>query len=274
MQGASASLDDFLTVPGGELLYGSRFAGVDHGPSATSFPVPGLPARGLCPEQLGGVRRSRSGANQRDPTVLAILVVTLYSPSAVPVPVRSHPADALPYGFLYQVCQACPRCGTGPARIEADLALAVLAGFGAVALSSSSVGSNGTGATRRSGRDRSGVMLESWNQPIPMVPIETGSSLPPVYAWLHDQAPGVVVAEIPDGMVQDYRYEYFSTYDWHPRLNGTSGFRPPAYDQVRNSWRTSRIRRGGQPEEPRGAICRRAHGYTDERRSAGGACRR
>ncbi len=229
-------------------LYGSRFAGVDHGTERYLFPgfLACLLAACALSSWVVCVARRRAAPTREIPRYMAILVVTLVLAFG-PYQFLFDPIQptALPYGFLYQVVPGMSEMQHQPQLgLEADLALAVLAGFGAVALS------------RQLGRLKwdwarpavlaaivGGVMLESWNQPIPMVPIETGSSLPPVYAWLHDQAPGVVVAEIPDGMVQDYRYEYFSTYDWHPRLNGTSGFsdhRPTI--RSGNSWRTSRIR--------------------------------
>jgi hypothetical protein len=61
------------------------------------------------------------------------------------------------------------------------------------------------------------------------------TDIPPVYAWLHAQDPGAVVAEVPalgrDGFAS-YRYEYMSTYHWHPLVNGGSGFEPPASGSI------------------------------------------
>ena len=56
---------------------------------------------------------------------------------------------------------------------------------------------------------------------------------PPLYAWLARQPSGVV-AELPMPVPEalpgpDARYAYFSTFHWHPLLNGYSGFFPASY---------------------------------------------
>jgi hypothetical protein len=65
---------------------------------------------------------------------------------------------------------------------------------------------------------------------------------PPLYAWLAQQPSGVV-AELPMPVPEalpgpDARYAYFSTFHWHPLLNGYSGFFPASYveraDALRN----------------------------------------
>ena len=53
---------------------------------------------------------------------------------------------------------------------------------------------------------------------------------PPVYAYLAALPRGTVVAEFPFGPTGfELRYVYYSTFHWHPILNGYSGFFPDGY---------------------------------------------
>jgi hypothetical protein len=56
---------------------------------------------------------------------------------------------------------------------------------------------------------------------------------PAIYAWLAQQPSGVVVElpmPVPEALPgPDARYVYFSTFHWHPLLNGYSGFFPASY---------------------------------------------
>jgi hypothetical protein len=56
---------------------------------------------------------------------------------------------------------------------------------------------------------------------------------PAIYAWLAKQPSGVVVElpmPVPEALPgPDARYAYFSTFHWHPLLNGYSGFFPASY---------------------------------------------
>jgi hypothetical protein len=77
------------------------------------------------------------------------------------------------------------------------------------------------------------VVLEFASLPLPLVPIETGELVPAVYRWLAQQAADSAAVELPACDVADaFRYEYFSTYHWHPLVNGHSGFEPDAYDDI------------------------------------------
>ena len=66
----------------------------------------------------------------------------------------------------------------------------------------------------------------------PLVPVASGSAIPAVYRWLAVQPPGPV-AELPmcgapgPWCGEESAYMYYSTYHWHPLLNGGGGFFPP-----------------------------------------------
>jgi len=68
-------------------------------------------------------------------------------------------------------------------------------------------------------------MAVEYSVSIPVEQVAWGSRLPPVYAWLRQQAPGPVV-ELPGAGVEVSYYLLASTVDGHPRINGWSGFTP------------------------------------------------
>jgi hypothetical protein len=102
--------------------------------------------------------------------------------------------------------------------------------------------------------------------PLPMDPVEAGAQVPPVYRWLAAQPAGGALLEVPwairhggeldprwrgkywlldrklrwtDGhsnLLLDWitraQYVYFSTYHWHPIVNGYSGYTPSSYDAI------------------------------------------
>jgi len=74
------------------------------------------------------------------------------------------------------------------------------------------------------------VNLEALRAPLQYTPF---SEIPPVYGVLAQQAPPVVVVELPFFAPRKYSlnasYMLDSTRYWHPLLNGYSGFRPAAY---------------------------------------------
>jgi len=69
--------------------------------------------------------------------------------------------------------------------------------------------------------------------------LPVGSNVPQVYQVLARNAPGPVL-EIPAGspagdlraMATESEYMFFSTFHWHPLLNGYSGYWPPSYAPV------------------------------------------
>ena len=77
------------------------------------------------------------------------------------------------------------------------------------------------------------VMLEA----MPRMPLErVWKSPPPIYASISGE-PTAVLAEFPMptapvGFFFDTRYLYFSTFHWHPMLNGNSGYFPKSYEEL------------------------------------------
>jgi hypothetical protein len=232
----SATWTDFVSVLPGQPVYGAvlgRFLHTDWPAEHALFP--GLAVLGLA--AVAVVQFERLGGEDRRELVryLAIAVVALvlsFGPFArLP---RLAEAVPLPYAALYQLVPGFAALRV-PARFEfvVMLALAVLAGFGVKALASTWSRHMSIG-TRRAllAGVAACALLELVPGPTTLNPIETGAAVPPVYAWLADHDPGAVVAELPVTAAANYRYVYFSTYHWHPLVNGTSGFNPPESDQI------------------------------------------
>jgi len=145
----------------------------------------------------------------------------------------------LPYLYLLQVVPAFGVMRV-PARFDllVMLALSVVAGFGVARLST--VLARRTSALNRRlllGAVVVVTLFEVLPQPRSMTPISVGAAVPPVYSWLRHQDPTAVVAEIPTRGPTGYAtfgYEYMSTYHWHPLVNGSSGFEPPASTRIAN----------------------------------------
>ncbi len=93
------------------------------------------------------------------------------------------------------------------------------------------------------------LLLRSWAH-VEVAFIERGDRLPPVYRWLAQQPPTVIV-ELPlafrmadppslepidpDQVWPTYnlfRYQYFSTYHWQESIDGYSGFVPPRHGEI------------------------------------------
>jgi hypothetical protein len=72
---------------------------------------------------------------------------------------------------------------------------------------------------------------------IPRMPLERVWAEPPaIYASIAGE-PDAVLAEFPMPMVPlgyyfDTRYLYFSTFHWHPIVNGNSGYFPETYEEM------------------------------------------
>lgn len=83
------------------------------------------------------------------------------------------------------------------------------------------------------------VAVEYWQAPLALVPVEVGSSVPPVYRWLDEHGAGRPLLEWPVPPPGDLRsgYEharamYFGTYHWLPLLNGYTAYEPPSFEVV------------------------------------------
>ncbi|MGH2388877.1 MAG: hypothetical protein ACRDIE_11805 [Chloroflexota bacterium] len=65
----------------------------------------------------------------------------------------------------------------------------------------------------------------------PLFPVASGGAIPPVYKWLANQPTGVLL-ELPicglpgQPCLEESTYMYYSTYHWHPLVNGGGGFFP------------------------------------------------
>jgi len=73
--------------------------------------------------------------------------------------------------------------------------------------------------------------LEFGYKPLSLIRMPVGLEVPEVYRWLAAEKPGPLV-ELPAGMWENYKYEYFSTYHWLPLVNGASGYGLPTYGQL------------------------------------------
>jgi hypothetical protein len=77
------------------------------------------------------------------------------------------------------------------------------------------------------------VMVEA----MPRMPLErVWPKPPPIYASIAGE-PSAVLAEfpmptVPVGYFFDTRYLYFSTFHWHPIVNGNSGYFPKSYEEL------------------------------------------
>lgn len=77
----------------------------------------------------------------------------------------------------------------------------------------------------------------------PPAPYLTPGNTPPdVYRYLSSLPPSTVVAELPfTDLWYNTRYLYFSTFHWHPLVNGFTSFFPPAYTE-RARWLVNPVR--------------------------------
>ena len=77
------------------------------------------------------------------------------------------------------------------------------------------------------------IMFEA----MPRMPLErVWPAPPPIYASISSE-PSAVLAEFPMptarvGYFFDSRYLYFSTFHWHPMVNGNSGYFPKSYQEL------------------------------------------
>jgi hypothetical protein len=82
-------------------------------------------------------------------------------------------------------------------------------------------------------------VAESWSAPLQMSPVATREAVPPAYRWLASQPPAPV-AEYPmqyhipgdPDVAMGNTYQYYSTYDWQPTINGSVTIKPFAYSAV------------------------------------------
>jgi len=71
------------------------------------------------------------------------------------------------------------------------------------------------------------------------MPVAVPPHVPAVYGWIAQQGENEPVLELPipasgslNAAVSAARAMYFSTYHWHPLLNGYTGYTPPSYELI------------------------------------------
>ena len=77
------------------------------------------------------------------------------------------------------------------------------------------------------------LVVESWSVQQPLVKVQSGAAVPPVYSWL-DRQPSGTVLELPicdqhlpwSICTEEFIYMYYQTYHWHPLVNGWAGSYP------------------------------------------------
>ncbi|MBI4757713.1 MAG: hypothetical protein HY783_01730 [Chloroflexi bacterium] len=156
---------------------------------------------------------------------------------------------ALPYRWLYDLVPGFQAL-RAPLRFAglAMLGLSVLAAFGAASLLLPALPGSGPtglghypGARLARARQALGVLLvlavALENLVLPganAAPVPTGAQVPPVYWWLRQQAPRVIL-ELPLIMSKPglgLLNQYLSVYHWSSTPDGYSGFVPPRHGQV------------------------------------------
>jgi hypothetical protein len=260
----SASLRQYMMVPPGSVIHG-RWLPSDDTPIAGGYPVDAL-FPGIVALMLGGWGLIRGRGSIRWFFVLLIMASTLLSfgPRLYLAPGQPAGLDiALPYAWLYTLLPGF-KALRAPVRFDAlaMLALAVLAGYGAAALTSSLEGGRRKGEPgtehakgRRTRWLAAGspvliaslVVLESTVWPAARAEsVPVGKAVPPVYRWLADQTPAERLAEREAGSRSSVlelpmaftpggpqlEYQYFSTVHWWTTPDGYSGFIPPKHGQI------------------------------------------
>lgn len=225
-------LSYLATVPG-NLVYSSIFKDLTAFNVSRGQPLfPGLAAIALALIAL--VRRAhRSGYF----LALAVCSIVLsFGPQLLLG--RAGDAVPLPFSTPYTWLQAIPGLkGLGaPARFDilVTLALAMLAGQGALVIASSLARGRIAGWVLVSAL----VLSEHLSIPIRLTPVLTGAQVPGVYRYLATMPRDEPVVEEPmgapnlAGSSESADSVYYSSYHWHPLVNGYSGFLPRPQAEV------------------------------------------
>lgn len=229
----SASLQQYLMVPARSLLHG-RLLPSDDVPIAGGYPVdalfPGLAALGLA---ALGLWRGRGRARWFFALLALAAFVLSLGPRLYLAPDRAAGlAVPLPYAWLYALVPGFEAL-RAPVRFDAlvSLALAVLAGYGLIALPRRWLGRPAM-ATLLAGL----VLIESLVWPgATAEPVPVGREVPAVYRWLAQEAAPGPILELPMAFTPggpQLEYQYLSTYHWRTTPDGYSGFVPPKHGQI------------------------------------------
>ncbi|MFC2036701.1 hypothetical protein ACFLYD_01855 [Chloroflexota bacterium] len=246
----SASLRQYVMVPAGSVFHG-RWLPSDDTPITGGYPVdalfPGLVALVL---GLWGLIRGRGPTRWFFFLLLLLAFCLSLGPRLYLAPGQpARLALTLPYAWLYALVPGFKALrAPGRFSVLVMLSLAVLAGYGVAALTSS--------RTQHGSKDKSVglgwllaagcvffVLLESLVWPAAkaeLVPV--GDQVPPVYRWLAlrqgsglaEQPPGPIL-ELPMAFTPggpQLEYQYLSTYHWRTTPDGYSGFIPPKHGQI------------------------------------------
>jgi len=253
----SASLQAYVYTAESNPLYGSRVSDLayTYGPCCPPDTLfPGLMAIFLALAGLVGGRKAGQvqRASLRKGFFALLLLVAFVLSLGPTLHVRAGQAIALPFSLPYAwLYRAVPifRAMRAPVRFAnlVMLALAVLAGWGAAYL-----------LGRLPSRTRAlvtaglagAILLEFAALPVGAIAIPTPDTIPPVYRWLADQPPAVILelpvaSKLPTSSLSaptDPRqawatsrlleHQYFSTFHWHTTPDGYSGFIPSRHGEM------------------------------------------
>lgn len=236
----SAALTDYFTAIPHNLLYGWTF-GRWQPPDHQFQPLMPVGLAGLLLAGIGlawGLARLKRGPGA--PTVVLGLLLVLTglllsfglnenALGAGLAPLLSYS----PYAWLYEhvvFFQGIRVPGRFSALVLAGLA--ILAGWGLAAIFNR--------PARRPAAAISGLvlavlaLLEAWSVPLVGPEFPAGRDIPAVYHWLQRETPAeTVVMELPSGDSFEFLYEYYSSHHWRRLANGSTGFTPPVYRELR-----------------------------------------
>jgi hypothetical protein len=235
--GGSATLQNYLAVPSTSVLYGSPTLPVVAHMTTDETLFPGIIPIGLALIGLAFGRQRRWSSFFLWLTIFGLIFS--FGPRY-----RINPANndgiPLPYGLLYAYVPGFQSIRVvGRLGVVTTLGIAGLASLGAAFI-----------LKRVESRKHWFfavplallVAAETLAVPTRMTPVETASSIPPVYQWLAarpDDAPALELPTIesrylavsPELERQGHE-QYLSIFHWHPTPSGYSGFEPPLFWSV------------------------------------------
>ena len=175
------------------------------------------------------------------PTLQLTYAPSSYDPNAV------NGIIPLPYAFLHDWVPGFKSMRV-VARIDVlvSLSLAVMAGIGALVLLRWFRSKLPAPQARWALPAVAGVLAllpvaETWSAPLSLDAIGTRDAVPPVYRWLAEQPPTVIL-EYPmtldpsrrgdENVAMANTYQYYSAYNWQREVNASTTIRPDAYSAL------------------------------------------
>ena len=241
----SAALTDYMTSLPFNLLYGWTF-GRWQPPDHQFQPLMPVGLAGLLLAGAGLVwglaRRRASGVVLGLLLVLAGLLLSFGLNENALGPGLAPLLRYSPYAWLYDhlvFFQGIRVPGRFSALVLAGLA--ILAGWGLAAIFNRPAG--GRPAYTALALVLAGlVLLEAWSAPLVGPQFPAGQAIPAVYSWLQRETPAeTVVLELPYAEFSEFVYEYYSSHHWRRLANGSTGFTPPLYRELRQWLAFSRM---------------------------------